>query len=569
MEKPPWKEGRIEMKSPTLSLNGLLHSRRSCKLGLLGCLILALASVSCSKKEAPKAELAYPAPRFPRYLVHPNDGELLRAARVAVRQSVGRSPLGKMQSGQAVYVFAHGGMEMKVWDALKQAWSEKGVEAHLMMPWEVMGISKEQFEQGTKELPRGNEGWKEVAFFRGEYLKFFPEDLQKQFGKAYNDADLRRKDIPRYLDRHPEVKYFFAGEGGGSGWILPYDKKIIDKHGDKFMGNFIFYRSNDLLSKAAEFPTDVWNLVEEKILRPRSFVSEIDFQDPEGTKLHWLLTPEQAQYWTARSPGGGDEASNHIYIYPNPLHSTLADGAVIVAHANHTGEYPTMKAFLDRYGQIQRLEGGGKFAEMFRILLEHPKFKEAQFPKAPEPGYWFMRQDGFATNPKFVENFQMLIEGGYYLPNLNERNRAGVQHLAFSYSSDDPEDYAYADKREIPAGGSHTAHMHVYFPTIKWKLRDTGEWISIADKGYVKVFDDPEVRALASRYGNPDQIFRYEWIPELPGINVPGNYEKDFAPDPWAYMMAMWKRIQDGTYAYFIDDYAPENKQVAQNTSRP
>jgi hypothetical protein len=111
--------------------------------------------------------------------------------------------------------------------------------------------------------------------------------------------------------------------------------------------------------------------------------------------------------------------------------------------------------------------------------------------------------------------------------------------------------------------------MHVYFPTVKWKLRDTGEWITIADKGYVRAFDDPEVRALASRYGEPDQIFRYEWIPELPGINLPGDYQKDFAPDPWGYMMAQWKRIQDGTYAYYVDDYATGNKQVAQLAGRP
>jgi hypothetical protein len=110
--------------------------------------------------------------------------------------------------------------------------------------------------------------------------------------------------------------------------------------------------------------------------------------------------------------------------------------------------------------------------------------------------------------------------------------------------------------------------MHVYFPTVQWKLRDTGEWITIADKGYVKAFDDPEVRALASRYGDPEQVFRYEWIPQIPGINAPGDYEKDFAQDPWAAMMAQWKQIQDGTYAYFIEDYATESKEMAQNADR-
>ena len=555
------------MISRDFSPGDLLHSTRSRWMGVVVCFVVSLVSLSC-RQPAVQTELNYPQPRYPRYLTNPSAEQLLKAARYAVRQTAGGAPMGRMQSGQTAYVFVHAGLDMKVWEAIKQAWAERGVEARLMLPWEVMGISKEEFDRRMTDTPKGNEGWKELGFFRGEYLKYFPEEVRKEFGTdVFSDADYRRQDIPRYLDAHPEIQFYFAGEGGGAGWILPYDKEISAKHGDKFVGNYIFYRVGDLTSKAAEYPTDVWNLVEEKILRPRTFVSEVTFQDPEGTNLHWLLTPEESLWWTRRGNvgGGGDEASNHISIYPSPLHSTLQEGAVMVAHANHTGVFPTMKAYLDRYGQIERIEGGGKLGEMFKILLNHPLFKEAKFPKAPEPGYWFMRQDGYATNPKFVRYLPSLIEGGYYLPNVNERNRAGVQHLAFSYGGDDPEDEAYAEERGIPVGGAHTAHMHVYFPTVKWKLRDTGEWITIGEKGYVKAFDDPEVRALASRYGDPELIFRYEWIPSIPGINVAGDYAKDFAPDPWGWMMAEWKKVQDGTYQYFVDDYnLVGQQQVAQ-----
>ena len=117
--------------------------------------------------------------------------------------------------------------------------------------------------------------------------------------------------------------------------------------------------------------------------------------------------------------------------------------------------------------------------------------------------------------------------------------------------------------------GQHNFHMHVYFPTIQWKLRDTGELLTVAEKGYVKMYDDPEVRALASRYGDPDLILRYEWIPEIPGVNVAGDYQKDFAADPWGWMMAEWKQIQDGTYKYFVDDYKLDHQPVASNSGRP
>ena len=57
-------------------------------------------------------------------------------------------------------------------------------------------------------------------------------------------------------------------------------------------------------------------------------------------------------------------------------------------------------------------------------------------------------------------------------------------------------------------------------------------------------------------------------IPSIPGVNVAGDYKKDFAADPWGWMMAEWKRIQEGTYQYFVEDYSLGNKQVAQNAGQ-
>ncbi len=536
-----------------------LRWARSRLPGAVVLLVIGLIAFSCSKKEPAKVEFSYPAPRFPRYLVRPNPDALLKAARVAVRQPTGRNPLGKIQPGQSVYVFTQWGQDDSVWDAIQKAWAEMGVEAHRVGYWETMGITKEEYDRRCKEnAAYGNDAWKELGNFESEYKPFFPEDVRKQFGNPITNEYLREIPVPKYLDRHPEIQHLFAGTGGGIFW----EDAFGPKHKAKFEGNWTYLRPIDLVSKAAEFPSDVWNLVDEKTLRPVPFVSEVTFQDPEGTNLHWTLTPEQAQLWR-HSTG----SSNHIYIYPNPIRSTLQDGAVIVAHGNHTGVYPTMTVHLDNHGGIQSIEGGGRVGELFHMLINQPAFQQAKFPKAPIAGYWFFRQDGFATNPKFVRSLPALIDGEQQMANLSERNRAGIQHLAFSYDSNDPEDLAYAKLHGLPLGkGQHTAHMHNYFPTVKWKLRDTGEWVTIADKGYVKMFDDPEVRALATRYGDPELIFRYEWIPSIPGINVAGDYKKDFARDPWAWLVSEWKRIQDGTYQYFIDDYALTNKQVAQNT---
>jgi hypothetical protein len=56
--------------------------------------------------------------------------------------------------------------------------------------------------------------------------------------------------------------------------------------------------------------------------------------------------------------------------------------------------------------------------------------------------------------------------------------------------------------------------------------------VKIVDKGHLTALDDPEVRSLAGKYGDPEDILSEEWIPAIPGINYPGNYMDDYGKDP-------------------------------------
>ena len=60
----------------------------------------------------------------------------------------------------------------------------------------------------------------------------------------------------------------------------------------------------------------------------------------------------------------------------------------------------------------------------------------------------------------------------------------------------------------------------------------------------------PEIRALASRYGNPDEVLAEDWAPYLPGINAPGTYDS-YARDPGAYWTRWARSIDAGTYEFF------------------
>jgi len=76
--------------------------------------------------------------------------------------------------------------------------------------------------------------------------------------------------------------------------------------------------------------------------------------------------------------------------------------------------------------------------------------------------------------------------------------------------------------------------------------------LKLIDKGRLTSLDNPEVRALASRYGNPDQLLTEDWRPEIPGINAPGDYLKDYAPDSWRTVKAVIDRVLAGKYDHFF-----------------
>jgi hypothetical protein len=92
---------------------------------------------------------------------------------------------------------------------------------------------------------------------------------------------------------------------------------------------------------------------------------------------------------------------------------------------------------------------------------------------------------------------------------------------------------SYAEENNLPTGH---IHVHNYLVTFEIKMHGTNYWFKIVDKGRIVAMDKPQVRALATKYGDPDDLLSYDWIPPLPGINCDGDYFYDYAPDPVAYL---------------------------------
>jgi len=542
-------------------------------LAISGC-----SSNDDAKKDSSKQTFDYPAPRYLRSLVAPSPAELLNAARIVVKQPYGMAALAKAQSGWTVHVFVPYGQDMATFRAIQQAWAERGVKAIAVQPWEVNGQSPAAFKQRLEEaraILYGEDGDKELAHFDAKYYPYLPPEAQKVTGHPLDGVGLASfPAVNRYLHAHPEVQHIFIISGGGTAFFCGM---LPDQCG-KMVGNWTYLNPIDIGNHGSEYPGDLWNLVEEIIARPAPNVSEGRITDPQGTNIHWTMTPAQALKWSSyvRSP----VANNHLFLYPMPEDSTILEG-VVSGTANHVGFMPKMTVTLSKHGRPIKIEGGGRQGEFTRALFSNPKLnflpdgKPVCLPRIPECGYWFLGADGFATNPKKVRNYETLTNGTTELANVWERERAGVIHFSFvginhlavkrdvvqraiktggkvGFLNSFPDSLEYGYEHHLPIG--HTAHLHNYFPTVQWRLRDTGEWITISKKGRPAAFDNPEARALASKYGDPDVIFRYDWIPGIPGINVAGD-SAAYNRDPWKWVSNEWDQMKKGKYPFLVDNY--------------
>jgi hypothetical protein len=85
-------------------------------------------------------------------------------------------------------------------------------------------------------------------------------------------------------------------------------------------------------------------------------------------------------------------------------------------------------------------------------------------------------------------------------------------------------------------------HIHNYFITLVITTAD-GRKLTVVNKGRLTALDDPKIRLVAAKYGNPDELLKENWIPAIPGINIPGDYMRDYGNDPAAYVrkdLAKW-----------------------------
>ena len=280
--------------------------------------LFSMISVAFASLLSGAESTKYPAPRFPSYLKPPKSiDDVMPFARAAVRQTGGRTPLGLVETGMTTLIVAEVQADAMVMEAIKKAYEERGVKVYIISEHELLGVNKEEAqkairatrwytsEQGYMEVRR----WIDDLFVDAEvpkkWLKERRPDLYKAIYAKGEEVPQKQREtakqlggpnvakaIIKFLDQHPDVRAVFWRRGG-----RPRTARLLEQHSSKFYGNFIFDNRYELMNKASTFPGDVWRLAEERVLEALAWFDRVEATDPEGTKMHFDLTEEEARTW--------------------------------------------------------------------------------------------------------------------------------------------------------------------------------------------------------------------------------------------------------------------------------
>lgn len=283
-----------------------------------------------------------------------------------------------------------------------------------------------------------------------------------------------------------------------------------------------------LADPAIKFPKDLNVLIDRKSWEIVRQTGKVRFTDVQGTDIRFTWFPEYWMQIEGAYPGeeGSPGFANHIFgpgasenpiipghIMAHPRGGEIPEGdleGVVIGSYGNAGRISEPIKLTYKKSEIQTIERGEEYGKVWDEILK--AYDDVKFPRFPRPGNRWLEELTFGTNPKIqgpVDTPELRQQPFYwnFLSNHQgySRDRTGVVHLGHGARSSQD----WADQR-----GFSTAHLHVhvYFGTYIAETRD-GRRVKVLDNGHLTVLDDPEVRQLAARYGNPDVILREDWVP--------------------------------------------------------
>ena len=187
----------------------------------------------------------------------------------------------------------------------------------------------------------------------------------------------------------------------------------------------------------------------------------------------------------------------------------------MVATSLASGPIAPMKVHIEG-GKIVKVEGEHAAAEEWRRAIEQHKNIDYGFPHGK--GSEWVEGVYIGTHPKVIRpdffNPKYFIEQGSYNYWWCDIKRSGFMHIGFGKG------WSGVDgmKKELA-----TWHSDVFLPYPTVYVN--GE--KIVDNGHLMLLDDPEIRRIAAKYGDPDELLREEWLPSYEeDSSIKGHYTK-------------------------------------------
>ena len=294
---------------------------------------------------------------------------------------------------------------------------------------------------------------------------------------------------------------------------------------------FPWLTSEHFTQPATTYPRKLHTAINVKAwqqIRENGRGGRVHLTDPEGTDLRWTLWDE---YFDGIRLGSGETPFwGHLMSHPpTPIISKEdATGLAAGTTSHFARPFPHIRVSVQD-GLVQTVEGGGAYGKAWTDLLHESR--NTQYPCFPRPGLFWFWEAAIGTNPKISRpsRIHRVASGGFEW----ERRRSGVIHLGFGTFWRGPEE-RWAGERGLLYGH---LHVHLLFPTLVIETRN-GKSITVIDNGRLTAMDDPEIRAVASEFGDPDELLREEWSAPIPGISAPGSYDEYAAnPAKWIYAL--------------------------------
>ncbi len=254
-----------------------------------------------------------------------------------------------------------------------------------------------------------------------------------------------------------------------------------------------------LLSPSLTYPLEIWDAIDDKTWAMIDKARRLEVVDGDGTNLTFDLNPED---WEGRTGFGNEEGSppptdrpympGHIFV-PFPK-AKLLEGQITIRSLTFGGPVEPTRLIVEGR-KVTQVEGSGVFADRLRQSFD--QYKDQTFQGMPGPGSDWISTFAMCTNPKFRRSPSYTSTSGSARVHswcLGHR-RSGFLHASIGA--------ALADENH-----KVIRHFDMMFPTM------VADGRPIIENGHLLALDDPEVRNIAERYGDPDELLREDWVPD-------------------------------------------------------